>query len=151
MYAQRYYDRQFFTRKNVNQDILDNSKKNLNSNCKNLKIYNKNIFKNNNRFNENISSIGLSYVLHCIPDNLDISLDTLIKNISQNNQITIFGATVIPNKNDLLAMTEIFTLNKFGIFSNINHNKDQLEYIVNKYKGNIKQKGNVLLFNFNLY
>ena len=26
-YAQRYYDRQFFTRKNVNQDILDHFEK----------------------------------------------------------------------------------------------------------------------------
>ena len=87
--------------------------------------------------------------MHCIPDNLDVSLDKLVKNINPSNQITIFGATVIPN-NNFFAMTEIYTLNKLGIFNNIYHNKNQLEYIVNKYNGKIKQKGNVLMFNFNI-
>ena len=32
----------------------------------------------------------------------------------------------------------------------MNHNKNQLENIVNKYNGNIKQIGNVLIFDFTL-
>ena len=40
----------------------------------------------------------MSYVLHCVPNNLDISLDNLVENIKANNQVTIFGFTVIPNK-----------------------------------------------------
>ena len=134
----------------INQDILNNSKKNLTNNCQNIKIHNKNIFEINNKINEDISSVGLSYVLHCIPNNLDISLDNLVENISTNNQITIFGSIVIPNKKDIVAMTEIYTLNTVGIFNNINHNKQQLEYIIDKYNGNIKHVGNVLLFNFTL-
>ena len=43
-----------------------------------------------------------------------------------------------------------YFLNKFGIFNNMNHNKNQLENIVNKYNGNIKQIGNVLIFDFTL-
>ena len=134
----------------INQDILTNSKKNLNNNCQNIKIHNKNIFESNNKINEDITSIGLSYVLHCVPNNLDISIDNLVKNTKNDNQITIFGSTVIPNKKDFLAMTEIYTLNTLGIFNNINHNKEQLEYIISKYNGNIKHVGNVLLFNFTL-
>ena len=134
----------------INQDILNNSEKNLYNNCQNIKIHNQNIFENNNKINEDITSIGMSYVLHCVPNNLDISLDNLVDNIKTNNQITIFGSTVIPNKKDIVAMTEIYTLNTFGIFNNINHNKEQLEYIIDKYNGNIKHVGNVLLFNFTL-
>jgi phospholipid N-methyltransferase len=134
----------------INQDILTNSKKNLNNNCQNIKIHNQNIFENNNKINEDITSIGMSYVLHCVPSNLDRSLDNLVENIKANNQVTIFGSTVIPNKKDFLAMTEIYTLNKLGIFNNINHNKEQLEYIISKYNGNVKHVGNVLLFNFTL-
>lgn len=134
----------------INQDILDNSKKNIINNCQNIKIHNQNIFEYNNKINEDITSIGMSYVLHCVPNNLDISLDNLVENIKTNNQVTIFGSTVIPNKKDFLAMTEIYTLNTLGIFNNINHNKEQLEYIINKYNGNIKHVGNVLLFNFTL-
>ena len=134
----------------INQDILDNSKKNLSNSCQNIKIHNQNIFENNNKINEDITSIGLSYVLHCVPNNLDISIDNLVKNTKNDNQITIFGSTVIPNKKDFLAMTEIYTLNTLGIFNNINHNKDQLECIISKYNGKIKHVGNVLLFNFTL-
>ena len=108
------------------------------------------IFESNNKINEDITSIGLSYVLHCVPNNLDISIDNLVKNTKNDNQITIFGSTVIPNKKDFLAMTEIYTLNTLGIFNNINHNKDQLECIISKYNGKIKHVGNVLLFNFTL-
>ena len=134
----------------INQDILNNSEKNLYNNCQNIKIHNQNIFEYNNKINEDITSIGMSYVLHCVSNNLDISLDNLVDNIKTNNQITIFGSTVIPNKKDIVAMTEIYTLNTFGIFNNINHNKEQLEYIIDKYNGNIKHVGNVLLFNFTL-
>ena len=134
----------------INQDILNNSKKNLTNNCQNIKIHNQNIFENNNKINEDITSIGMSYVLHCVPNNLDRSIDKLVENVQTDNQITIFGSTVIPNKKDLMAMTEIYTLNTLGIFNNINHNKEQLDYIIDKYNGNIKHVGNVLLFNFTL-
>ena len=134
----------------INQDILNNSKKNLTNNCQNIKIHNQNIFENNNKINEDITSIGMSYVLHCVPNNLDRSIDKLVENVQTDNQITIFGSTVIPNKKDLMAMTEIYTLNTLGIFNNINHNKEQLDYIIDKYNGNINHVGNVLLFNFTL-
>ena len=132
----------------INKNILNNSKKNLINNCQNIKINNKNIFQNNNKINEDITSIGMSYVLHCVPNNLDKSIDNLVENIETNNQITIFGSTVIPNKKDFLAMTEIYTLNTLGIFNNINHNKEQLNFIIDKYNGTLNQIGNVLLFNF---
>ncbi len=134
----------------INDDVLNNCEKNLKSNCQNIHLYNKNIFEINNKINKEITSIGLSYVLHCVPNNLDSSLNNLVENVKTGNKIIIFGSTVIPNKNDYLATTEIYLLNKFGIFNNMNHNKNQLENIVNKYNGNIKQIGNVLIFDFTL-
>ena len=82
----------------INDDVLTNSKNNLINNSKNIKIINKNVFENNNKLTDDISSIGLSYVLHCIPHDLNESVNNLVENINTNNKVVIFGSTVIPNK-----------------------------------------------------
>lgn len=130
----------------INRDILKESQNNLKINSKNITIYQHNIFDNDNRVNNlNLDSIGLTYVLHCVPGKLDFLLNNLVKNLNSNNY-TIFGATVIPNSNDFIASTELFFLNKTGIFSNYNDKMEDLENFGKKYPIEFCQEGNVLVF-----
>ena len=110
---------------------------------------NKNLFLDSNYDKTNnfngIKSIGLSYVLHCVPGSLDDSLNNLVKNIQQKH-LVLFGSTVVPEKTKILAKTELFFLNKLNIFNNENHNLEQLQKFSSNYEHEIKKVGNVLLF-----
>lgn len=134
----------------INRDILKASQDNLKINSKNINIYQHNIFEDDNKVNNlNLDSIGLTYVLHCVPGKLDFLLNNLVKNINNNNY-TIFGATVIPNNNDFIASTELFFLNKTGVFSNYNDKMSDLENFGKKYPIEFCQEGNVLVFKTNI-
>tara|TARA_Y100000991_G_C21955959_1_gene342079 strand:+ start:513 stop:1394 length:882 start_codon:yes stop_codon:yes gene_type:complete len=134
----------------VNRDILLECKKNLEKNCKNINIINKNVFEKNNKIAlNNYDSLGINYVLHCVPNNLSISVDNLINNIPKKNY-KIFGSTVIPNRNTYnLASLEIFLLNKMKIFNNKTHTFNDIESYVKKYLNyEIRRIGNSCLFEF---
>ena len=143
----KYYDSLHLV--DINNDILNESYDNLKHKSNNIFKINKNLFLDNNydktnNFND-IKSIGLSYVLHCVPGSLDDSLDNLVKNIKQKD-VVIFGSTVVPEKAGIIAKIELFFLNKFNVFNNLNHNLDQLQSFSGKYEHEIKRVGNVLLF-----
>lgn len=130
----------------INNDILNDSYENLKDNSKDTFKINKNIFNENEKISiDNINSIGLSYVLHCVPNTLDKSLNYLINNLNQKNVI-LFGSTVVPQKTNIVASTELFFLNKLGIFNNKNHNIDQLKNFCKNYEHEINVEGNVLVF-----
>ena len=87
----------------INNDILNDSFKNLKNNSKKIVKINKNIFNKNNQLKiNNVNSIGLSYVLHCVPNTLDISLNYLVNNLNKKD-VTLFGSTVIPTNTNFLA------------------------------------------------
>lgn len=135
----------------INKDILLFSKKELEKNNKNIKIYHHNIFQKKFYLN-NIDSIGCNYVLHCIDGNLENKIELLHKNLITKKDVVIFGATVIniDKYQNSLAKIELDFLNYFGIF----HNKeDNFENVIKYfYKNNIefnyKIIGNVFLFSF---
>ena len=130
----------------VNDDILQNSYDNLSKNAKNLNIINHDLFLKNNKLNNiNFESVGINYVLHCVPNTLDDSLKNLIYNLDSHNY-KIFGSTIIPPKNKVnIASLELYFLNKYKIFNNLNHNENQL---INIKNNNIQldKIGNNLLF-----
>ena len=130
----------------INNDILNDSFKNLKNNSKKIVKINKNIFNKNNQLKiNNVNSIGLSYVLHCVPNTLDISLNYLVNNLNKKN-VTLFGSTVIPTNTNFLASSELYFLNKLGIFNNLNHNLEQLKNFSKNYDHEINVVGNVLVF-----
>lgn len=134
----------------VNQDILEESSRNLENNCKNINIINHNIFEKNNKLEiKNYNSIGINYVLHCVPNDLSYSISNMINNIPNNN-LTLFGSTVIPSEKDKfsLAQLEIYFLNKFGIFNNKSHSVNDISlYIKNNFQNyNMNKIGNSFLF-----
>ena len=130
----------------INNDILNDSFKNLKNNSKKIVKINKNIFNKNNQIKiNNVNSIGLSYVLHCVPNTLDISLNYLVNNLNKKD-VTLFGSTVIPTNTHILASSELFFLNKLGIFNNLNHNLEQLKNFSKNYDHEINVVGNVLVF-----
>ena len=139
----------------VNKDILLECENNLKSNCKNINIINKNIFNKNNQIElNNYNSIGLNYVLHCVPNKLSDSLDNLRNNIISDSNLNLFGSTVIPPNNIYnLATLEIYFLNKLKIFNNINHSDSELrKYVKNNFnKFNIIKEGHSLLFDINSF
>tara|TARA_Y100000591_G_scaffold11239_1_gene8743 strand:- start:7802 stop:8431 length:630 start_codon:yes stop_codon:yes gene_type:complete len=130
----------------INHDILNDSFKNLKNNSKEIFKINKNIFSKNKQIKiNNVNSIGLSYVLHCVPNTLDVSLNYLVNNLNQKD-ITLFGSTVIPTKKNFFASSELYFLNKLGIFNNLNHNIQQLKKFSKNYEHEINIVGNVLIF-----
>ena len=130
----------------INNDILNDSFKNLKNNSKKIVKINKNIFSRNNQIKiNNVNSIGLSYVLHCVPNTLDTSLNYLVNNLNKKD-VTLFGSTVIPTNASFLASSELYFLNKLGIFNNFNHNVKQLKNFSKNYDHEINVVGNVLVF-----
>ena len=106
----------------INKNILLECKENLHKNCKNISIINTDIFDENNKIDVNhYESVGINYVLHCVNNDLSISIDNLINNLPQKKH-KMFGSTVIPPVNKYnLANLEIFLLNLSGIFNNKKH------------------------------
>lgn len=135
----------------INKDILLFSKKELEKNNKNIKIYHHNIFQKKLYLN-NIDSIGINYVLHCIDGNLENKIELLHKNLRTKKDVVIFGATVIniDKYQNSLAKIELDFLNYFGIF----HNKeDNFENVIKYFEENkiefyFEIIGNVFLFSF---
>ena len=149
-YFLKHYKFDNLTLIDINKDILIECQKNLEKNCKNINIINTNVFEKNNKIAVNhCESVGLNYVLHCVPNNLSISINNLINNIPEKNY-KIFGSTVIPNKNTYnLASLEIFLLNKMKIFNNKTHTFNDIEsYVKKNFNYEIKKIGHSCLFEF---
>ena len=62
----------------INNDTLKFSMNNLKSEYK-VKTINHNIFKRKLMI-EDLESVGLNYVLHCVPGKLEDKIDSLLKN-----------------------------------------------------------------------
>ena len=137
----------------INNDTLNYSYTNLINNYENIKIVNQNIFTDNSEFKENIDSVGVNYVLHCVPGKLENKIDIMLKNLKNDKkEKTFFGATVLFDKNlqSNLSNFELFFLNKYGIFNN---NLDNGENLINYFEKNridysYKIIGNVIIFDF---
>lgn len=131
----------------INQPILNESKNNLKSKYSNIQVINHDIFKKPIKI-ENLESVGINYVLHCVPGNLEYKFENLLKNLPIN--VNIFGATVINNsdKQTYLSKTELYFLNNRGIFNNHqDYSEDFLNFMINQ-KLNFTHQivGNVLIF-----
>jgi phospholipid N-methyltransferase len=137
----------------INNDTLKFSAKNLQGRFNNINSFNRNIFEDTivSKTLPKINSVGVNYVLHCVPGNLEDKIQSLINNIGQSN-INYFGASVVSNKelSTFVAKIELYFLNKFGIFNNKNDNYLNLVkyFEKNNIKYEIKIKGNVVIFNF---
>ena len=134
----------------INSEILDFSKENLTPDyCNDIVTLNFDIFSDKIPSGIKFNSVGLNYVLHCIPGKLENKLDTLLDNLDHTGY-NLFGATVIcdPLHMNPLAEYELMLLNTLGIFNN-NHDsyEDLSRYLLkNNIKHNISKRGYVALF-----
>lgn len=137
----------------INNDTLNYSYRNLINNYKNVEIVNHNIFAVDSKYVNNIDSVGMNYVLHCVPGKLENKIDIMLQNLKDDKkEKTFFGATVLFDKSlqSNLSNFELFFLNKYGIFNN---NLDTSENLINYFEKNrlkysYKIVGNVIIFNF---
>ena len=135
----------------INQDTLDFSYQNLSENYNDINIIKHNLFEEK-LFINNLESVGINYVLHCVPGKLENKIDNLVNNLESSKKINYFGATVL-NDNNLqtnFSNLELQFLNKFKIFNNQNdYSKNIINYFnYNHFDYNIKIVGNVLVFSF---
>tara|TARA_B100000161_G_C33521009_1_gene401099 strand:+ start:47 stop:673 length:627 start_codon:yes stop_codon:yes gene_type:complete len=136
----------------INDDTLSFTKKNLDS-VYNIESINHNIFSDKLKIKD-LNSVGLNYVLHCVPGRLEDNVDNLINNLESNNKINFFGATVVSDKNlqNTLSSVELFFLNKYNIFNNeLDTSENLINYLkYNQIKFHKKIVGNVLIFSFEI-
>jgi len=136
----------------INDDTLNFSKSNLSENYQ-VETINHNIFKDKLEIKD-LESIGLNYVLHCVPGRLEDNIDNLINNLETNNKVNFFGATVVSDKilQNRLSTIELFFLNKYNIFNNeMDISKNLIDYLkYNQIKFHEKIVGNVLIFSFEI-
>ncbi|VVU94689.1 hypothetical protein CPAV1605_414 [seawater metagenome] len=134
----------------INDNILNYSHGNLINNFKSINSINHNIFQK--EFYGNYKSVGINYVLHCIPGRIEDNVQILIDNL-QPKDCTIFGSSVITDTElvSILAKGELYFLNKFQIFNNKNDKSINLiRYLKNKnYNFNYEIIGNVMIFSIN--
>ena len=99
------------------------------------------------------NSVGINYVLHCVPGNLQTKLDKLISNLG-DKKYNIFGASVIcdPLHMNPIAEYELIFLNAFGIFNNNNDTYEELNNYLKerKMKFSLEKKGYVAIFNIEI-
>jgi hypothetical protein len=98
----------------INLPILKYSKNNLLKCYPNVKIIEHNIFEDKIELGD-IESVGINYLLHCVPGNLEKKIDKLVSNLPDN--INIFGSSVIndTDKQNILSNLELKFLNKYGM------------------------------------
>ena len=138
----------------INENILDYSKKHLkNDYDHDIQTLHYDIFSKKIPEHIKFNSVGINYVLHCIPGNLQHNIDILINNLG-NNGYNLFGATVIcdPLYMNPIAEYELMLLNSLGIFNNRNDTYDQFnEYLINNnIRHNIVKRGYVTIFNIQI-
>ena len=136
----------------INDQILDYSMKNLKSEYSNINALNYNLFTDKIPDHIKFDSVGINYVLHCIPGDLQKKIDTLIHNLGDNNY-KLFASTVIcdPLHISIIAEYELMLLNSLGIFNNNNDTYQELqEYLENnKFKYNLHKEGYVAILEIN--
>ena len=134
----------------INNKILNHSRHNLDSEHSNINSLVYDLFSYEIPSNIEFNSVGINYVLHCVPGNLQTKLDKLIGNLG-NNKYNLFGASVIcdPLHMNPIAEYELMFLNAVGIFYNNNDTYEELnEYLNNKnYNFSLKKQGYVAIFN----
>ena len=134
----------------INNDILTNASLNLKGNCSQIKSFQHDIFTSSLPQLSKCNSIGLTYVLHCLPGKIENNLDNLIRHIPYKNY-NLYGASVIrdPVEKNSLAEMELFWLNKIGVFNNSNDTYSSLEkyFKKNNFQYDLKLEGYVAIFN----
>ena len=133
----------------INQPILKASKENLDKYYSNIQTVNHNIFEKSLNSLQ-IDSIGINYVLHCVPGSLDNKLEKLYLNLPKNTNI--FGATVISDidKQTPLSKLELKLLNHKGVFNNkLDFSNNFIDFVErNRLPYSYQIIGNVLIFQF---
>jgi len=114
------------------------------------KIYKANILEDLPLETEKFKSIGLNFVLHCVPGDFKTKGMALL---NLGNHLTedgaIFGSTAIyDSKQNVMAKLVMDTYNKTGIFNNKDDKKNELEEVLRDGFGKVSvtQIGNVLFF-----
>lgn len=135
--------------------LLDLSENCLESTQKNIKpieatIYKANILEPLPLQNRKFKSIGLNFVLHCVPGDFK-SKGMALLNLGNHltDDASIFGSTAIyDTKQNFMAKVVMDAYNRSGIFNNIQDKKDELEELLHSGFNDvsIKQVGNVLFF-----
>ena len=137
----------------VNTEILDYSKNNLQCECSDIDVVSHNLFTCKIPEGVDFNSVGINYVLHCVPGNLQTKLDNLICNLG-DNKYNLFGASVIcdPLHMNVIAEYELIFLNAFGIFHNNNDTYEELDQYLNKTGLNftLEKQGYVAIFNIEI-
>ena len=120
-FLQRRYPISHLTLMDINKDTLDYTRHNLKGNYPHISVMEHDIFKKPKRL-DRVQSVGINYVLHCVPGRLDTKLECLVNNIHVGRDTTFFGATVIQDDTNqtFLSKTELYLLNKYKIFYNQN-------------------------------
>jgi len=134
----------------INSEILEYASENLQYDYSRISTVNCNLFKQTLPTHIKFDSVGLNYVLHCVPGNLEDKVDTLLHNLDHTDY-NLFGATVIcdPLHMNPIAEYELTLLNSLGIFHNEDDTYDGLvNYLEkNNIRHNSIKRGYVALFN----
>lgn len=137
----------------INNDILVNSGQNLKKNSIEIQSHCHNIFSYTLTHLKPADSIGLSYVLHCVPGKIEDNVKNLINNIHFDKYI-LFGASVIkdPEERNMFAEIELFWLNKLGIFNNHGDTYKGLQKYLQEsgFEYNLRLEGYVAIFHIRI-
>ena len=137
----------------VNKDILNFSKQNLEKEYSNIEVLHHDLFSQKIQESIYFESVGVNYVLHCVSGNLQTKLDKLIHNLG-NNKYKLFGASVIcdPLHMNTIAEYELIFLNALGIFNNNEDTYYELEEYLNSrnIKFSLRKQGYVAIFNMEI-
>jgi len=102
------------------------------------------------KLNSEFNSVGLNYVLHCIPGRIENNIDSIINNLKNKNDYILFGSSVLNDTNlqTRLSRLELIYLNKNKVFHNTNdYSYNLINYFkINNFNYNYKIIGNVILF-----
>lgn len=135
--------------------LLDLSENCLQATQKSIKpikatVYKANILEALPLQNRKFKSIGLNFVLHCVPGNFKtkgMALLNLGNHLTEDG--SIFGSTAIYDSNqNIMAKLVMDAYNKSGIFNNIDDKKNELEDILLSDFNNVSvtQISNVIFF-----
>ena len=117
--------------------------------------YNHNVFEEFPESCNGFDSIGINYLLHCLPGTFETEKKDVIANSTKalNPGGVLFGATIIniDDKTSTIAKKLMSIYNKKGIFHNTKDTQQSLESALSVYLENINTKriGNVVLFSGN--
>lgn len=125
----------------LNKNCLIKTKEELNKHRGggHIDIYHENLCEFKHSTTKPYSTIGLNYVLHCIPGDMESKLTTILNNLSEDvrSEFTVFGSTILGINGGgghyWLSKMVLAAYNKARVFSNKEDTVEALVKCLNNY------------------